>query len=171
VLKPTGITEIFEFAPGLEIIHQPDHEKSRASYLPLLELAVKEDPDDDRNVFYLARELMYAGRWVESRAMFQRHLTMGVWAPERAWAMRCMASMCFEGSVEQERWYLKACAEAPTYREPWLELAQYYLSTDRRDLARTVARRALEIKERQLEYLTDSKAWNGTLERIAGDTL
>ena len=34
---------------GLEIHHHPDQTKSRGQYFPLLELAVQEDPDDDRN--------------------------------------------------------------------------------------------------------------------------
>ncbi len=43
--------------------HYPDKNKSRSSYLPLLELSVKEDPEDDRNMHYLGREYMYYGRW------------------------------------------------------------------------------------------------------------
>mgnify|MGYP000419239246 CR=1 FL=1 len=45
--------------------HYPDKNKSRSSYLPLLELSVKEDPEDDRNVHYLGREYMYYGKWNE----------------------------------------------------------------------------------------------------------
>ena len=36
--------------PGLRVDHWPDDPKSRASYLPLLELAVSEDPANDRNM-------------------------------------------------------------------------------------------------------------------------
>ena len=42
--------------------HYPDKNKSRSSYLPLLELSVKEDPEDDRNMHYLGRKYMYYGR-------------------------------------------------------------------------------------------------------------
>ena len=41
--------------------HYPDCTKSRSNYLPLLELSVKEDPLDDRNMHYLGREYMYYG--------------------------------------------------------------------------------------------------------------
>lgn len=37
--------------------------KSRAQYLPLLELSVQEDPEDDRNMHYLGREYMFRGQW------------------------------------------------------------------------------------------------------------
>ena len=45
--------------------HYPDSSKSRSSYLPLLELSVKEDSDNDRNMHYLGREYMYYKRWNE----------------------------------------------------------------------------------------------------------
>ena len=40
----------------------PDKNKSRNSYLPLLELAVSENPNDDRCIHYLGREYMYYNR-------------------------------------------------------------------------------------------------------------
>ena len=44
---------------NLEIHHHPDNAKSRSQYMPLLEVAVQEDPYDDRNTFYYARELFF----------------------------------------------------------------------------------------------------------------
>ena len=52
--------------PGMQLNHYADVTKSRSSYLPLLEMAVREDPDDDRNMHYLGREYMYYGMWDES---------------------------------------------------------------------------------------------------------
>ena len=51
------ITDLFT------VNHYPDTSKSRGSYLPLLELSVKENPEDDRNMHYLGREYMYYGKW------------------------------------------------------------------------------------------------------------
>ena len=45
--------------------HFPDNNKSRSSYLELLELSVKEKPEDDRNMHYLGREYMYYGKWIK----------------------------------------------------------------------------------------------------------
>ncbi|MFQ9411037.1 MAG: hypothetical protein ACLR1T_08355 [Evtepia gabavorous] len=41
--------------------HHADRSKSRGQYLPLLELAVEEDPNNDRNVHYLGREYFSTG--------------------------------------------------------------------------------------------------------------
>lgn len=52
--------------------HWPDNEKSRGSYLGLLELRAKEYPQDSYGIFYLARELGFANRWEEAMAWYQR---------------------------------------------------------------------------------------------------
>jgi glycosyltransferase involved in cell wall biosynthesis len=151
----------------LEIHHHPDLTKSRGQYLPMLEQAVCEDPTDDRNTHYLAREFYFAGRHDEAVAEFKRHLELpkALWEPERAASMRYLAKML---PNEAERWLLRACAEAPGHREPWLDLARLYVLNGMEDEARGVARRALRyITERQLDYLTESDAWSGELERIA----
>lgn len=46
-------------AEGIQLDHHPDPKKSRAQYLPLLELAVSETPQDDRSVHYLGREYLF----------------------------------------------------------------------------------------------------------------
>jgi tetratricopeptide (TPR) repeat protein len=120
VLTPT-IPEVQETV-SLQIHHHPDSSKSRSQYLPLLELAVRERPDDDRNRFYLGRELMFNGRNDEARVHFERHLELSKWAPERATCMRYMGRV----TGDRETWTLKACAEAPNRREPWVDLAQMY---------------------------------------------
>lgn len=50
------------FTDNIIVNHYPDREKSRANYLPLLELSVRENPLNDRNMHYLGREYMYYGR-------------------------------------------------------------------------------------------------------------
>ncbi len=44
---------------GVCLEHHADRSKSRGQYLPLLELAVEEDPNNDRNVHYLGREYFF----------------------------------------------------------------------------------------------------------------
>lgn len=143
---------------GLEIHHYPDPTKSRGQYLPLLELAVQEDPDDDRNAFYYARELFYAGRYDEAAAEFQRHLALpsARWGPERAASARLLARLLPE---ERERWLLRAAADAPGHREPWLDLAHYYHENQAWAECFAAASRALAIVDRPLEYLNEAEAW------------
>ena len=116
--------EVQSFCDGLEIHHHPDSSKSRAQYLPLLELAVRERPEDDRNQFYLGREYMFVGQKANSEHHLKRALELSRWAPERATAMRYLSRV----TGDREGWLLRACGEAPNRREPWVELAGYYYS-------------------------------------------
>lgn len=77
-------------ADEVTLNHYPDKNKSRSSYLPLLELSVKEDPEDDRNMHYLGREYMYYGRWNDCIDTLIKHLHLksAVWKDERSASMR-----------------------------------------------------------------------------------
>lgn len=141
---------------GLEIHHHPDNTKSRGQYLPLLELAVREDPDDDRNAHYLAREYFFAGRMTEAEDEFHRHLQLprAVWKPERAASMRYLYKIT--GHVS---WLHKAVAECPDRREPMVELGQHFYNREQWHDAISWLIAALTIEERPLEYLTEAFAW------------
>jgi glycosyltransferase involved in cell wall biosynthesis len=137
------------------IHHHPDQGKSRSQYLPLLELAVKEDPDDDRNRFYLGRELMFNQRHSEAVPHLLVHLQLSKWKPERATSMRYLSRM----TPERLEWLLRACAEAPGRREPWVELAQHYYAEHNWPGCYHASSEALKIKEKPLEYLCEAEAW------------
>ena len=62
--------------PRLRVLHQPDPAKSRANYLPLLQLGADERPDDSRCAYYLGRELGFLGRHAEAAAEFERCLAL-----------------------------------------------------------------------------------------------
>lgn len=143
---------------GLEIHHFPDHTKSRSQYLDLLKLAVEEDPEDDRNAHYYARDLMFAGRNEEAAKEFKRHLSLprAIWKPERS------ASMLYLADIEPEnteQWLLDAHAEDPARREPIVKLAMYYFARDQWEPAITWARKAVSITEKPLDYLAKEYAW------------
>ena len=178
VLEPVpGFSEIPFTVPGMEVHHYGDPAKDRSSYLGLLELAVKEDPTDDRNRHYLAREYLFRGAWDKAEDNFRIHLHLdkAVWRPERAASMRYLAQVIMlrradyaGGPEEAEGWLLRGAAEAPERRESWLALALHYLTTGRPVLAAQVALRGTEITERSLDYITDPQCWDGTLEALAG---
>jgi len=158
VIIPDRMEEIRGWI-GLQIEHHPDQSKSRSQYLPLLELSVKEDPSDDRNAFYFARELFFNNRIEEARQEFIRHLTLprAVWRPERAASMRYLAK-CSEG-VEREYWYRKAAEEAPERREALVDLAQFYYEESRWKECLETCEKVLRITDRPLEYLVEARAW------------
>ena len=150
-------------AEDIQLDHHPDPTKSRAQYLPLLELSVKEDPDDDRNVHYLGREYMYRGRWDDCIRTLEQHLTMptATWADERAASMRYIAR-CYaaKGDMgEAKRWLIRAVAEAPHLREPYLELAERMYEERNWDAVAALCRDALKITERPRTYICEAEAW------------
>ena len=155
VLKPLN-GEQQGFVPGLEIHHHPDSSKSRSQYLPLLKLAVEEDPRDDRNQFYLARELYFAGDYDLAQYHFARHLDLSTWNPERAASHRYLAKMVPHAA---EYHLYRAIAESPTRRESWVDLAQYYHNQHNWLACRNAASSALAITEKPLDYLCEAEAW------------
>lgn len=143
---------------GLQIQHHPDNTKSRSQYLPLLKLSVEEDPDDDRNAYYYARELYFYGQNEEAVKEFYRYLALprATWDAERSKAMRFLAQL---EPHKTESWLLRATAEAPHRREPWVDLAQYYYEMGMWPLCFGAAARAFDIVEKPLEYLCEADAW------------
>ena len=157
VLCAVDVPEVQDYI-GLKIHHHPDNTKSRGQYFPLLELAVEEDPEDDRNAHYLGREYFAHGMHDKASAELRRHLSLprAVWAPERAKSMRMLA-VC--EPYLSEHWLLRACAEAPETREPWLDLARHYYTVEDWPLSYAAARRCLRITERPVTYLNEAEAW------------
>ncbi len=154
------------FIDGMVLNHYPDPTKSRGSYLPLLELAVKEDPESDRMTYYLGREYMYRGQWQECIDTLTRYLKLptATWREERSAAMRWIAKSesCLSHYAEAVGWYLKAIAEAPHMREPYVELARAAYEVKDWPIVFCMAERALKIKERSLSYVNMGYAWDHT---------
>lgn len=153
VITPT-INEIQAWT-DLDMRHYPDPTKSRGQYLPLLELSVQEDPDNDRNRYYLAREYMFHGMPQQAIPHFLEHLKLSTWRPERCFSMRYLA----KATGDHEHWLLRACAESPERREPWVDLAQYYHDIQNWLACYSATMRALSIQEKPLEYLCEPEAW------------
>lgn len=156
VLMPE-INEVQEWIQGLEIHHHPDSTKSRSQYLPLLELAVKERPEDDRNQFYLAREYFYKGVNDLASNHFKIHLNLSNWAAERAAGCRFLSKT---EPWNREKWLHRAIYEDHTRRENWVELAQYYHDVKNWHGCLFASLRSLEIKEKPLDYLCEADAWS-----------
>lgn len=146
---------------GLEIHHHPDNTKSRGQYLDLLALSVKEDPHDDRNAHYYARELLMYGELDKAKEEFLRHLSLprAKWKPERSNSMRYI-SKCVEGD-ERIEWLFKAIAEYPDGREAWVELAMRYYELEDWHGCYFAAKKATAITEKPLAYFNEAWAWDG----------
>jgi glycosyltransferase involved in cell wall biosynthesis len=142
----------------IQIHHYPDPTKSRGQYLPLLKLSTIEDPSDDRNAYYYARELFFNREFDDATKEFLRHLSLpkATWAPERAASYRYLAKC----NPEKAKGYLlKAIEEDPNRREPRVELANHAYLTKDWTLCYEQSLKALEIKEKPLDYLCEDFAW------------
>jgi glycosyltransferase involved in cell wall biosynthesis len=161
-----GKPETSMFIDGLQTHHHPDPTKSRAQYLPLLEMSVKEDPYSDRNTYYYARELFFYGHYEEAALEFRRHLEMptATWAAERSASMRYLAKIETKNTRD---WLERAISEAPGRREGLVELAQYFYTMEDWQPCYLAATRALEIKEKPLDYLCEAFAWGATPHDLA----
>lgn len=112
----------------LIVDHWPDPDKSRSSYLALLETGLAEDPQAARMAYYLARELSYAGRHEEALAQFEHYLAMpnATFTAERASALVKMGECAAALGRDPSSFFYRALAEAPNSREPWLGLGEHY---------------------------------------------
>lgn len=142
----------------LEIHHHADNSKPRSSYLPLLAVSVKEDPNNDRNAFYYGRELFFYGQWEEAKKELLRYLTISTWNAERSWGMRYIAKMTPDID-EKIEWFKRAIAESPGRREPYVDLAELYYNNSRWAECLNACESALKIREKPLEYLCEETAW------------
>ena len=169
------VHEILEFDHDENVVisddvivnHYPDREKSRSNYLPLLELAVKEKPDDDRNMHYLGREYMYYGRWNDAIDTLIKHLKMknATWKDERCASMRFIAR-CYKALNRYDEalmWLYKAINEAPYLRDPYTETAiLYYILEDFENVCK-YGNKALEIKYNPKTYMNEVFSYDETL--------
>lgn len=151
------------YVEGMQLDHRADNSKSRSQYLPLLEQSVLEDPDDDRNMHYLGREYYFHSMWDEAIITLKRHLLLpkATWRDERCASMRYIAR-CYaaKGDMgEAKRWLIRALAEAPHLREPYLELAERMYEERNWDAVAALCRDALEITERPRTYICEAEAW------------
>ncbi|MBM6936989.1 glycosyl transferase family 2 [Pseudoflavonifractor phocaeensis] len=148
---------------GMQLDHHPDPAKSRAQYLPLLELSVAEAPEDDRNMHYLGREYLFHQRWDDCIRTLEHHLSMptATWKDERAASMRYIArAYRRKGEDRTARdWYLRAIAEAPHLREGYVELAYLLYELGEWDGVLYLTGCALAITERPRTYICEAEPW------------
>ncbi len=151
----------------IQLNHYPDPSKSRSQYLPLLELSVKESPEDDRNMHYLGREYMFYEKWDKCIETLKKHLSMpaATWRDERCASMRYIArAYAAKGQTDEAMsWYYRAIAEAPYLREPYVEAARLAYSLGNWICVAHMVEEALAITERPSSYINEGFCWDHTI--------
>lgn len=167
VLKYNGENENIKVTNEITLNHYPDKQKSRSSYLPLLELSVKEDPNDDRNMHYLGREYMYYEKWNECIDTLIKHLNLknATWKDERCASMRFIsrAYIGLKRYDEAKMWLNKAIDEAPYLRDPYVEMALLEYKLENWAMVEKYCKDALKIESHTKSYINEIFSWDYTI--------
>ncbi len=167
VLKYKGTNQHSITIDSITLNHYPDHKKSRSSYLKLLELSVKEDPEDDRNMHYLGREYMFNQLHDKCIKTLKKHLKLksATWTLERAASMRFIARSykAKNDFKNAKKWYLKAINEAPNLRDAYVERALLAYEENNYKAIEKYCLKALQIKNHQKVYINETFSWDSTI--------
>ena len=164
ILSPTNNNhyEIISLT-NFQIDHHADITKSRSQYLPLLELSVKENPNNDRNIHYLGREYMYNKQYLKAIKTLKKHLTLKTsnWDLERSASLRYIAK-CYHNLNKpklEEKYLQLALLESNTSRETYMDLAVYYFNNKKYLLSALFFKEMLKINTRNLNYISSPTCW------------
>lgn len=150
--------------PNIKVHHLADTTKSRSSYLPLLELAVKENPENDRNVHYLGREYMFNKEYDKAIETLKKHLllTSATWNEERSASHRYIAKCySFKNDYEnQEKHLFLALLECNFSREPYFDLALMYYKKKNYLKSALAFEEMFKITKRNLNYISSPICWS-----------
>ena len=162
-----GTNEITKINENIILNHYPDNTKSRSSYLKLLELSIKENPEDDRNMHYLGREYMYYGKWNKSIDTLIKHIHMknATWKDERCASMRFIAR-CYQKlkrNDEANMYLTMAIKEAPYLRDPYIEKALFDYNNKNYKEVEKNCKKALKIKKHPKTYINETFSYDNTI--------
>lgn len=155
------------WVPGLLLHHYPDVSKPRTQYLPLLELSVQENPQNDRAMFWLGREYVYHKEYEKAIRTLKKHLELPAakWNEERSASMRFIAQSyeALGDRKEAQRWLYRALAECPEVREPYLSLVRFGYQERNWPLVYAMVIKGLSITQRGGSYLVQPESWGPAL--------
>ena len=168
--NPTTKSENYNSANELYLFddvilhHFPDKTKSRGSYLGLLEKRERDYPDDLYGLIYLCHEYKYRGFYQKSIDKLNKVLTQysaELRPVEKASCYLFMGDDYYELKQyrEAEHAYLRAIETEPTYREPYLGLANVYLKLQDYELAIYYVKQGLKKSFRHWTWLERDISW------------
>ena len=148
----------------IHLHHYPDFSKPRSSYLPLLELRAKENPEDWYGLIYLAHEYYYRGLYQNSIDLLHKILEN---YSEHYDLLEQASCYLFAGDsyVELQQYdeaikhYQKAIKLDGSYREPYINLAKVYLEMQQFQSAYDTLITALQKTYRHYTWLERDISW------------
>jgi glycosyltransferase involved in cell wall biosynthesis len=160
VISHYGETEKLQHF-DLVVYHKPDDSKSRGQYLPMLQMAVDEDPRDARMWTYLTREYFFHQNWKKVIESAEETMKAGGWNIERAFVCRAAgeAFKQFKNLEMARDWFTKGVKEAPDQLEAWFPLSQFCYEIKNWQGCWDAAIKVLSL-EKQTHYLIDDTVWD-----------
>lgn len=144
------------------IKHLPDDSKSRSQYLQLLELSVREYPQDARMWTYMTREYYFNKRWDDVLTSAHKALECHpAWNVEQAAVCRWAAEAeTNKGNKEAaSKWLLTGVDYAPSEGEAWFYVSMDAYRNNNWQQCLDTALRVLEIS-RSTHYCYEPSIWD-----------
>lgn len=148
--------------------HYPTYKASRGSYLLLLELRAQERPDDIYGLVYLAHEYTYTQQPDKAIRFINDVLLPKLQKPDYQDGYLLIPNLYYVLGKEYLKTGLKLQAEVsfltsiqacPTYREPYVELGEFYYNEKRYQDAIAVLNKGLVNSRRKYSWLESDDAW------------
>jgi glycosyltransferase involved in cell wall biosynthesis len=144
------------FLGGLTMYQRPMPKQSRGSYLPLLEISVRERPDVWKSWFFYADELLRAGRRNDAITA----LNTAIVQPDADKAHLYNALASYEtDELKVLGYYIRACSIG-NQREYWVYFARWCMSKNKIGLAKEAITNALKFTTPSSGYVYNSSCWN-----------
>lgn len=167
ILKTNNPVENYVSTNKIILNHYPDINKSRKSYLELLKLAVLENPNNDRYIYYLGREYMYNKDWNNSINTLKKYIDLNINNNEyeRNSAMRFI-SRCYiniNKIYDAKKYLALSIKEMPYIKEPYIESALLYYILENYNKVISLCLKSLKIKTNEKNYTNEKFANDGTV--------
>jgi len=131
----------------IKLEHFQNVETNRSGYLRGLALDCFKNQNNDRNSHYLGREMLWTGRPRSAIKELERHISFNRWPQERGQSMIYISRAygMLNQPEKQVEWLNKAIFVDGSRREPFLDLAFFYLHNKKFHLAICYAKAAIEL--------------------------
>jgi glycosyltransferase involved in cell wall biosynthesis len=148
------------------IYHTPDTGKSRGSYLPLLEISVRERPDVWKTWGFLAGEYLRAGRYDDALAAADKAMAL---PPSDKGYLNNLKFSIYSEMKNAELALLhidSTIALMPDRREPYVEKAQYLSTLGRNCEAYFALRQAARQTTEITDYHHNASCWGESFDAL-----
>ena len=132
----------------IKLEHFQNEATNRSGYIKGLAVDCYNNPENDRNSHYFARELFYLGRPKSAIKEFKNHVSMGKWGTEAAQSMMYIGD-CYRqlgDTGEMLKWY-SLSVDKEIRREPLMRLAETYMGKGMHKQAIAYAEAALTVTQ------------------------